>query len=202
MGNREALLQGARACLLDKGFERTTVRDIATAAGVSMAAIGYHYGSREALLNAALYAAMDEWGYAVQRAMGTHAGPPEGTSGYEAMWSRMIASFEADRTLWVASIEAFLRAVRSPESREHLLTGMRQARRGQAAAVLDADIDHLDDPTVRTVGSVQLALLTGTMMQWLIDPDNAPSEQDILDGLGALNPSDPTQVAASPPGRE
>ncbi len=55
MGNREDLLAGARRCLFEKGYSCTTVRDIATAAGgVSMAAIGYHFGSKEALLNEAL----------------------------------------------------------------------------------------------------------------------------------------------------
>jgi AcrR family transcriptional regulator len=54
MGNREALLSGAKQSLLEKGYDRSTVRDITAAAGgVSMAAIGYHFGSREALLTAA-----------------------------------------------------------------------------------------------------------------------------------------------------
>lgn len=202
MGNREDLLQGAKECLLDKGFERTTVRDIATTAGVSMAAIGYHYGSREALLNEALYVAMDEWGSAVQRAIevprdssnddssNDEASRDEATSdewrGYEQMWSKMIASFTADRTLWVASVEAFLRAVRSPEFQEHLAQGVRQGRRGQAAAVLGRDVDDVDEHTVRTLGSVQMALLSGAMMQWLVDPENAPTEADIVEGLKAL----------------
>src|SRR5215472_17197961 len=49
-GNREDLLAGALECLKTKGWTRTTVRDIAAAAGVNHAAIGYHFGSREALL--------------------------------------------------------------------------------------------------------------------------------------------------------
>ena len=52
MGNREALLEGAKHCLYEKGYARTTARDISTAAGTSLAAIGYHYRSTEALLNA------------------------------------------------------------------------------------------------------------------------------------------------------
>ena len=58
MGNREQLLDGALACLYDKGYARTTARDIASAAGVSLAAIGYHFGTTEVLLNAALLRAM------------------------------------------------------------------------------------------------------------------------------------------------
>ncbi|WP_435793576.1 TetR/AcrR family transcriptional regulator [Nonomuraea glycinis] len=51
MGNREDPLQGAKLCLYEKGYFHTTARDIATAAGVSLAAIGYHYGTKDALLN-------------------------------------------------------------------------------------------------------------------------------------------------------
>jgi AcrR family transcriptional regulator len=32
MGNREALLEGARECLSERGYARTTARDIAAAA--------------------------------------------------------------------------------------------------------------------------------------------------------------------------
>ena len=57
-GNREALLDAAKRCLFEKGYANTTARDIATSAGTSLAAIGYHYGSTEALLNAAMIEAM------------------------------------------------------------------------------------------------------------------------------------------------
>ncbi|MFE3187699.1 helix-turn-helix domain-containing protein [Nocardia sp. NPDC059240] len=56
-------LAGARECLFGKGYARTTVRDIATASGVSMAAVGHHFGSKEALLTAALGEATREWGW-------------------------------------------------------------------------------------------------------------------------------------------
>jgi AcrR family transcriptional regulator len=66
MGNREDLPAGALACLKDKGWARTTVRDIAAAAGVNHAAIGYHFGSREALLTSAFVQAMEEWGAEIE----------------------------------------------------------------------------------------------------------------------------------------
>src|SRR3979411_3406647 len=61
MGNREDLLTGALLCLKEKGWARTTVRDIAAAAGVNHAAIGYHFGSRGGHLMHALSQA--EGGY-------------------------------------------------------------------------------------------------------------------------------------------
>ena len=67
MGNREALLAGAKRCLIEKGYARTTARDIAAASGVSLAAIGYHFGSKDALMNQAIYEFVGEWGDEVQR---------------------------------------------------------------------------------------------------------------------------------------
>jgi hypothetical protein len=43
--------------------------------------------------------------------------------------------------------------------------------------------DTLDGPAERALGSVQLALMSGFLVQWLIDPDNAPSERDIAEGV-------------------
>ena len=54
MGHREALLDGARRCLLERGYARTTARDLVAASGTNLASIGYHFGSKEALLNGAM----------------------------------------------------------------------------------------------------------------------------------------------------
>lgn len=50
MGHREDLLEGAKRCLLEKGFLRTTARDIVKESGTNLASIGYHYGSKDALV--------------------------------------------------------------------------------------------------------------------------------------------------------
>src|SRR5690554_4887072 len=94
VGNREALLAGAKQCLYEKGYLRTTVRDIAAAAGVSMAAIGYHFGSKEALLNLALYEAIDEWGdtFAAENA-DLLARSERSIEQFEETWTRVIEAF-------------------------------------------------------------------------------------------------------------
>ena len=53
----------------EKGYARTTARDIAATSGVSLAAIGYHFGSMEALLNAAMIQAIEEWGQEIGSAL-------------------------------------------------------------------------------------------------------------------------------------
>ncbi|MEV4012619.1 helix-turn-helix domain-containing protein [Nonomuraea angiospora] len=186
MGNREDLLAGARRCLEEQGWARTTVRDISAAAGVSMAAIGYHFGSREALLNAALVEAMREWGEQIGAAMAAvdEAAAPD--ERFEALWERLIASIGEHRTLWLANLEAMVQAEHSPELRDELVAGQREGRRGMAAHLVDGDEADIAEREVRTVGSVHLALLLGVMAQWLNDPEQAPTGSEVLAGLRAL----------------
>jgi AcrR family transcriptional regulator len=186
MGNREALLSGAKKSLLEKGYDRTTVRDITAAAGgVSMAAIGYHFGSREALLTAALVEALEEWGAAVQGSTVTvgATAKPVNRGRYRRWWSLVIKSFREQRPLWLASVEAFLQADRAPAVREQLARGNREARRGLCALLMGIAEDEVDAKTARSVGSVQIALISGLMVQWLNDPDHAPSAEDVVQGL-------------------
>ncbi|MER5278876.1 helix-turn-helix domain-containing protein [Streptomyces sp. NPDC002809] len=188
MGNREDLLAGARRCLEEKGYLRTTVRDIATASRVSMAAIGYHFGSREALLNQALFAAIDEWGERV----GADSGADSGAGGrtvperYADLWTREIASYRTDRWLWIASVEAFVHAQSSPDLLALLAAGQREGRRGVAARLTGVPEAEVAEADVRGLGSVQLALMSGVMIQWLTDPDGAPDAAEIAAGLRAL----------------
>ena len=110
MGNREDLLAGARQCLIERGWARSTVRDIAAAAGVNHAAIGYHFGSREALLSQALMAAMDELGDEMARRL-DDVEPAQ-------RWQGLIDTFTTHRPLWVAQLEAIAVAERNDEVRK------------------------------------------------------------------------------------
>lgn len=51
---REALLDAATAMFADRGFDRTTVRDIAKEAGVNQALLFRYFGSKEALFEEAI----------------------------------------------------------------------------------------------------------------------------------------------------
>ncbi|MDH6118029.1 TetR/AcrR family transcriptional regulator [Kitasatospora sp. GAS204B] len=187
MGNREDLLTGAVQCLKDKGWSRTTVRDIAAAAGVNHAAIGYHFGSRDALLTAAFVQAMDEWGERIGEAVAASLDPQATRQQqYEALWREMIKSFTADRSLWLASLEAVVLVEQNPKLGELLTAAHREGRRGMAALLSGVPEDEVDEATERSLGGVQTALLSGVMTQWLLDPEHAPTEHDVIAGLRAL----------------
>ena len=183
MGNREDLLAGARRCLEEKGYLRTTVRDIASASRVSMAAIGYHFGSREALLNQALFAAMEEWAAGSGRLMGEGGTAEER---YADTWDRKIRDFGEMRWLWIASVEAFVHAQSAPELLAVLAEGQRQIRRMVAAGLRGVPLEEASEEDVRSLGSLHIALLSGVMVQALTDPATAPTGRELAQGLRAM----------------
>lgn len=177
MGNREDLLAGARACLLDKGYARTTVRDIATAAGVSMAAIGYHFGTKEALLTEALADATREWGTALERALTLMPeGPADPWQRFADRWDAVLDTIAAHRGVWSATFDVLAH----PDVRAQLAANLDEARAGLAR--LFDGIDE-NDTAARSSGTLYQALLTGIAAQYLIDPDHAPTGRDLADAL-------------------
>jgi AcrR family transcriptional regulator len=186
MGNRDALLEGAKKCLSEKGYARTTARDIAAASGVSLAAIGYHFGTTEALLNEAVFAGIGQWAEELGRLLAEQAGN-DGTvlEKFEAVWTRVIQSFGNHRGVLAASYEIMVRAEEVPEVRRRLAAAMEGAR--IALAELFTDVDAQAEPErARQVGSFYYAILSGLMTQWLVDPDNAPSGSDLAAALGEV----------------
>jgi AcrR family transcriptional regulator len=188
MGHREKLLAGAKRCLYERGYAHTTARDIVAASGTNLASIGYHFGSKEALLTAAMIEAIDEWGDELERALitDTDVGSMDPIERFEFIWTRVIESFETHRPLWVASFEGFMAAQRSPELREQLAAGHEQARFGLVALFQNLEERAVDERLARTVGSFYLALMSGLIVQWLVDPERAPSGSDMAEALRAI----------------
>lgn len=198
MGNREALLAGAKRCLLEKGFARTTARHIAAASGVSLAAIGYHFGSKEALLTDALMQAIQEWEVEFRQALKTSARldttPMER---FEEIWSYLIESFTAHRAMWVANFDVFLQMDHVPEIRQRISEVLEGARVGLASLFLNVDESAVDTRMAQTVGAFHHGLMIGVMAQWLMDPKQAPSARDLREALRSitvqLQPNDTSQ---------
>ncbi|MEV0386189.1 TetR/AcrR family transcriptional regulator [Nonomuraea sp. NPDC050643] len=183
MGNREDLLAGAKRCLIEKGYTRTTARDIATASGVSLAGIGYHFKSKEALMNEALFAAMQEWGDELGATLAADIRPDATPlERFEAAWDRVVESFTRLRPLWVTQFELLGQIDHVPEVREQLVRGIKEARLGLAelfeGAVLGGDPER-----ERLTGTVYQAMLTGFLSQWLLDPDSALSGREVVTAL-------------------
>ncbi|MEV0202718.1 TetR/AcrR family transcriptional regulator [Nonomuraea sp. NPDC050691] len=186
MGNREDLIAGAKRCLYEKGYARTSIRDITAAAGgVSMAAIGYHFGSKEALLNEALSLASQEWGEQLAQALAAVPADPDAgpLRRFEAAWGQIITSFEAHRPLWAATFDVIGQVQHAEQARAYLAAGLEHARLGLAQVLAGLDPGH---PDAWAVGGFYQALLTGVMAQHLIDPERAPSSHDLAGALALI----------------
>jgi hypothetical protein len=48
------------------------------------------------------------------------------------------------------------------------------------------DVDPADQQRARAVGSLHQALVSGVLVQWLIDPDRAPSPADLAAAMAAI----------------
>ena len=184
MGNREELIAGAKRCLIEKGFARTTARDIASASGVSLAAIGYHFGSKDALMMQALYELIGEWGEELERALTENGAPARDPARrFESIWDRTIESFGGSaHGLWAAQLELPSLLGHNEELRAFLASVQPEAAAGLAELFLGIDQEK-DPETARTAGSVLHALLIGMMVKWFMDPKQAPSGPELAQGI-------------------
>ena len=184
MGQRQDLLTGAKRCIAEKGYSRTTARDNVAVSGANLAAIGYHFGSKEALLNAAILDSFDEWGDAIEQAIGgLDGGAP--IDRLEAFLDGVLSGSTERRATLVASVQAFAEAEFAPEVRRQLAETYDEGRVGIAAMILGIDPAEVDD-SGRQLGSLVLAILNGAVLQFLIAPETAPTARGLADALRAL----------------
>ncbi|MFD7337983.1 TetR/AcrR family transcriptional regulator [Streptomyces violascens] len=184
MGHREDLLEGAKRCLLEKGYARTTARDIVAESGTNLASIGYHYGSKEALLNLAFLELTGEWGEAVaaSREKGAALGDLPPLERFERGWAGVIDSYEQSRPVWKLQMEIVSRIDSDPELQKALAGPQLEGRKGLAEGFLGID-ENAAPERARLAGTFYQALLVGVMIQWMVDPETAPSAKDLTEGL-------------------
>lgn len=182
MGHREDLLAAARRCLEKRGYARTTARDLVADSGTNLASIGYHFGSKEALLNEALGASFQEWAERVRSlALAIEPGRDPATM-LAASWEAMLASFAEYRGLAVAFTEALAQAERQPRLKAQLAAIYEQSRTG-VAKMISETVGVPEGPQARALASLQIVICDGLLVQWLLDPDAAPSGAELTEAL-------------------
>lgn len=168
MSNRKDLLDGARSCLLEKGYARTTARDIAGAAGVSLAAIGYHFGTKDALLSEALQQALREWGDNMEQLLITSSEVDDPADRFETAWDVVVGSFADDRSLWAVQFELLMHI----NNDAHLRRTFGEANRAAQQGLVNLfGLPTHNGPT-KELGVYLQMLIAGAAAQWLVDPDS------------------------------
>lgn len=196
--NRAALLKGARACLDERGYARTRARDVASAAGVSTAAIGYHFGTTEALLVEALLQGLEEWSAQLDSRLAGMPRPQD-PDHLAAVYRCVVESFPGHRGVLAASFELIAQADDHPEVREQLRQSLHHARRSLAQQMLGVDAE-VDQHRADRVGAACYAMLSGLIVQWLVDPDSLPEPTVVSAELSHWRSPVATSAGLSPEG--
>lgn len=187
-GNREALLEGAVRCIQERGYGRTTARDLVEASDTNLAAIGYHFGSKEALLNEALVHCVRQWFDQVAQAAAQ--ADEESASRWEAIVDASYRSVVEGRSVAMGYLEAWAQAQRSPELRDQLAEHYREIR--AATAALAVTSQRADDAAsaaeIDALAAVLVAVSDGLTVQWLLDPDALPDIPLLARTLALLLP--------------
>lgn len=190
---KTALLKAAKQLIRERGYAGTSVRDLATASGTNLAAVNYHFGSRESLLNQAVVESFGEWADSIGQLSGRmgsvdpqQAGPLEHMA---AQARALVDGFPERMPVFVMFLEALLQAQRSPELLSRLAAHYAEQRRRAIDEMLAGA--HSDMPSLRRLevfASFLLAVADGLMMQSLLDPEAVPSGEELAtmyEGLAA-----------------
>jgi AcrR family transcriptional regulator len=184
MGHREDLLEGAKRCLLEKGFLRTTARDIVKASGTNLASIGYHYGSKAELLVQAYISLIEGVGESFEPGLGgTVTEPPGSLERFQEVWTSVLRTVPESRAIWMLSFELMFQDERLEEVRKLLAEAQEGGRSGLVAMFSGIPESDVDKETVATEGRFYQTLLNGLMVQWLFDPDSATTAEQLTEGL-------------------
>ncbi|WP_327401121.1 TetR/AcrR family transcriptional regulator [Streptomyces sp. NBC_01288] len=180
MGHREDLLEGAKRCLLEKGFARTTARDIVKESGTNLASIGYHYGSKDALLAQAYVALVDDMSFEWGDQLG---GAPGSLERFRELWSNVVASLREPGSMWRLSAEIMTMGDQLPEARDQLSRAQREGGRGLVSLLMGVPEEEVSDETADTLGAFYMVVMSGLIMQWTFDPKTAPDAGQLTEGL-------------------
>ncbi|WP_328874020.1 TetR/AcrR family transcriptional regulator [Streptomyces sp. NBC_00287] len=184
MGHREDLLEGAKRCLLAKGFVRTTARDIVKESGTNLASIGYHYGSKDALLAEAYLALVGELSDAFDgQGVGGIEAEPGSMERFREVWSNIIGTMQGPGSMWRLSIEIVAMGDQLPAVRDHLAQQQRDAERALVSLFMGVPEEGVPDKTLDTLGRFYTTLMTGLIAQWNFDPEHAADADALTEGM-------------------
>jgi AcrR family transcriptional regulator len=177
--HRTRLLDAARTLLREREYGNISARDLVAASGTNLGSIGYHFGSKEALLNEAIGLALEDWAQAIGDAIHVDADGGLAALMVDSMRA-VLDEHESIRPYYLAFIEALARSARSPALREQLAAHYRRQRDRVAGWILEAlGEDAIAAEDARHLASLLLATADGMLIQSFVDPDDAPGSREL-----------------------
>jgi AcrR family transcriptional regulator len=166
---RQQLIDAARRCVRDKGLAGATSREITAAAGANLAAITYHFGSKDDLLAEALFAEIDR---RIEPALALLDPDGDPAAGMLDAVRQLLAEFERSKKDTVVYLEALLLATRDARYRRRALKLHRAIGRRLEELIArlrdDGVVPGWVDPPA--MAALVLATANGIAVQTALDP--------------------------------
>jgi AcrR family transcriptional regulator len=174
---RDLILQAARQQFLEQGVEKTTMRSIAKAAGVSPASVVVHFRNKTALLEQALFEDIDRTLARARTTLDTSAALQERTL---HIARTMMALYDSDRDLYRSLLRHTLF---EPPDRNPALTRQMDEHFDFLAAMVEREqrkgrMRKEIDPVIAAFS--MSALYFGTIIMLLRTPEMPPSVAENL----------------------
>jgi AcrR family transcriptional regulator len=162
--NRERLVEGTLRCLESLPPERVTARAIADESRANLASIGYHFGSKDNLVTAAVIEGLDRWLAEIAQDLGELSAEQAAHR-----FRRAVEIFDSTRRRHAGLARNFLgalaKAQHDPQVRELLTEGFRRTRPALASLLTLGE-----DQAAHDAAGLVLALFDGLLFQALTDP--------------------------------
>lgn len=190
-GHKERLLEAAISCLQERGYARTTSRNLVAASDTNLASIAYHFGSKEGLLNAALIEAFQRWLKPLV-ALAAEPGPATPLERLRRGLEGVTDSLEENRPLVAAALEAWAQLPRSADLRAAMKAGYDDFHAAITATVRDAfaEAGVAAEIDAEALATLIIALFDGLLVRWQLDPASPPSAARLIEAaesaIGAL----------------
>jgi AcrR family transcriptional regulator len=169
---RERLVEAARVCVRDAGLAGATSREITRVAGANLAAITYHFGSKDALVAAALF---DELERRVGPALRALDRPGAPTERMLTAIQELAAEFERSRDDALVLLEVLLLATRDGRYRSEARRVYQGLHDRLAVLIGELQGDGAIPSWVApdAMASLILAVANGIVLQTQLDPAGA-----------------------------
>jgi AcrR family transcriptional regulator len=168
-GTRARLVEATQGCLRTRGLARTSSRAITDLAGANLAAITYHFGSKERLVAVALAAELEQW---TQPVLELLDGPDDPATRLLGAVTTLNATFDEQRERVPGLLEVFVHAARDAD-RDNPVRAMWVGLRARLVAVIGelragGAVPQWVEPDA--MASLILAVAAGTVVSSTVEP--------------------------------
>lgn len=168
-----ALMEAARRCIARDGLAAATSREITREAGANLAAITYHFGSKEQLVAEALLDGFRSW---LQPTVTVLAGPGDPAARTVAALQSLLTTFDAHREAAAAYLQALALAPAADPLRVGIVELWRELRHLLAADMRSMQANGELGAWVQpdAMAAVLVALANGFVVQAIVEADGPP----------------------------